>query len=145
MNDLIERSIENKELRVMNLNLTEIKEELERKNKGVTTNEKILSYKIDIYKKEQELTKLMNQKNLIKEIISKLETKYNFLQKALKDKVNKNNEGSFFPFEREDEKNELYSIFNDMLVTNNVQYQKLHNENKLILSNIIKLYKKYDN
>ena len=145
MNDLIERSIENKELRVMNLNLTEIKEELERKNKGVTTNEKILSYKIDIYKKEQELTKLMNQKNLIKEIISKLETKYNFLQKALKDKVNKNNEGSFFHFEREDEKNELYSIFNDMLVTNNVQYQKLHNENKLILSNIIKLYKKYDN
>lgn len=145
MNDLIERSIENKELRVMNFNLTEIKEELERKNKGVTTNEKILSYKIDIYKKEQELTKLMNQKNLIKEIISKLETKYNFLQKALKDKVNKNNEGSFFHFEREDEKKELYSIFNDMLVTNNVHYQKLHNENKLILSNIIKLYKKYDN
>lgn len=145
MNDLIERSIENKELRVMNLNLTEIKEELERKNKGVTTNEKILSYKIDIYKKEQELTKLMNQKNLIKEIISKLETKYNILQKAMKDKVNKNNEGSFFHFEKEDEKKKLYSIFNDMLVTNNVQYQKLHTENKLILSNIIKLYKKYDN
>lgn len=145
MNDLIERSIENKELRVMNLNLTEIKEELERKNKGVTTNEKILSYKIDIYKKEQELTKLMNQKNLIKEIISKLETKYNILQKAMKDKVNKNNEGSFFNFEKEDEKKKLYSIFNDMLVTNNVQYQKLHTENKLILSNIIKLYKKYDN
>ena len=31
----------------------------------------------------EELTKLMNQKNLIKEIISKLETKYNFLQKGM--------------------------------------------------------------
>ena len=49
MNDLIERSIENKELMLMNLKLIEIKEELERKNKGVTTNEKILSYKKEIY------------------------------------------------------------------------------------------------
>ena len=79
MNDLIERSIENKELMLMNFKLIEIKEELERKNKGVTTNEKILSYKKEIYKKEQELTKLINQKNVLKEKMSNIEIKYYFL------------------------------------------------------------------
>ena len=98
MNDLIERSIENKELMLMNLKLIEIKEELERKNKGVTTNEKILSYKKEIYKKEQELTKLINQKNVLKEKMSNIEIKYYFLQKAMKDKDNKKNESSFFHF-----------------------------------------------
>ncbi len=145
MNDLIERSIENKELMLMNLKLIEIKEELERKNKGVTTNEKILSYKKEIYKKEQELTKLINQKNVLKEKMSNIEIKYYFLQKAMKDKDNKKNESSFFHFEREDKKKELYRIFNDMLLTNNVQYQRFHNDNKLIVSNIIKVYKQYDN
>ena len=145
MNDLIERNIENKELMLMNLKLIEIKEELERKNKGVTTNEKILSYKKEIYKKEQELTKLINQKNVLKEKMSNIEIKYYFLQKAMKDKDNKKNESSFFHFEREDKKKELYRIFNDMLLTNNVQYQRFHNDNKLIVSNIIKVYKQYDN
>ena len=145
MNDLIERSIENKELMLMNLKLIEIKEELERKNKGVTTNEKILSYKKEIYKKEQELTKLIKKKNVLKEKMSNIEIKYYFLQKAMKDKDNKKNESSFFHFEREDKKKELYRIFNDMLLTNNVQYQRFHNDNKLIVSNIIKVYKQYDN
>ena len=65
--------------------------------------------------------------------IENLQKKFQILKK-IKD------EDFTFSFEDEKERDEMYKALNDTLMTNNEQYHKYHQENKKLLSSILKIY-----
>ena len=65
---------------------------------------------------------------------------YKNLQKKFQILKKIKDEDFTFSFEDEKERDEMYKALNDTLMTNNEQYHKYHQENKKLLSSILKIY-----
>lgn len=121
--------MENKELKDLNIQL--ISKLKEMKNIDVVDDKKK-----NIFLKKKEIDELSLQK---KELLQKKENllkKYQILKK-IKD------ECFIFSFNGEEERDEMYKAMNDTLMTNTEQYYKYHQENKKLLSSILKIYEKF--
>lgn len=118
--------MENKELKDLNIQLIS-------KLKEMKSIDIIDDKKKNLFLKKKEIDELSLQKKELLQKIENLQKKFQILKK-IKD------EDFTFSFEDEKERDEMYKALNDTLMTNNEQYHKYHQENKKLLSSILKIY-----
>lgn len=118
--------MENKELKDLNIQLI-------LKLKEMKSIDIIDDKKKNLFLKKKEIDELSLQKKELLQKIENLQKKFQILKK-IKD------EDFTFSFEDEKERDEMYKALNDTLMTNNEQYHKYHQENKKLLSSILKIY-----
>lgn len=118
--------MENKELKDLNIQLIS-------KLKEMKSIDIIDDKKKNLFLKKKEIDELSLQKKELLQKIENLQKKFQILKK-IKD------EDFTFSFEDEKERDEMYKALDDTLMTNNEQYHKYHQENKKLLSSILKIY-----
>ena len=118
--------MENKELKDLNIQLIS-------KLKEMKSIDIIDDKKKNLFLKKKEIDELSLQKKELLQKIENLQKKFQILKKI------KDEDFTFF-FEDEKERDEMYKALNDTLMTNNEQYHKYHQENKKLLSSILKIY-----
>lgn len=118
--------MENKELKDLNIQLVS-------KLKEMKSIDIVDDKKKNLFLKKKEIDELSLQKKELLQKIENLQKKFQILKK-IKD------EDFTFSFEDEKERDEMYKALDDTLMTNNEQYHKYHQENKKLLSSILKIY-----
>ena len=118
--------MENKELKDLNIQLIS-------KLKEMKSIDIVDDKKKNLFLKKKEIDELNLQKKELLQKIENLQKKFQILKK-IKD------EDFTFSFEDEKERDEMYKALDDTLMTNNEQYHKYHQENKKLLSSILKIY-----
>lgn len=118
--------MENKELKDLNIQLVS-------KLKEMKSIDIVDDKKKNLFLKKKEIDELSLQKKELLQKIENLQKKFQILKK-IKD------EDFTFSFEDEKERDEMYKALDDTLMINNEQYHKYHQENKKLLSSILKIY-----